>query len=119
MLLKGDVWVRLDQGNHSDMHGGLQPVHIASEDCAICAVFSGEGKEFIEEVIVDPDRGVLSDSTRHQLVHGLLGLMGVAPSCLEVRLECVPGGEVSWDQGNVHAGKLGFAPGASVTLQLL
>src|SRR5260370_40757584 len=101
------------------MHGSLQPIHVVGEDCTVCAVFGGEGEEFIEEVVVDPDRRALSDSAGHQLVHGLLGLMGVAPSCLEVCLECVPGGEVIRDWGNAHGGKLGFMPGASVTLQLL
>src|SRR5260221_4433979 len=98
------------------MHGSLQPIHIASEDCTICTIFGGECEEFIEEVIVDPDGGVLSNSTRHQFVHGLLGLMGIAPTGLEVCLECIPGGKVSQDQCSTHGGELGFAPGASVTL---
>src|SRR5260370_37081644 len=101
------------------MHGSLQPIHVVGEDCTVCAVFSGKGEEFIEEVVVDPDRGALSDSAGHQLVHGLLGLMGIAPSCLKVRLKCVPGSEVSWDWGNMHGGELGFAPGAGIALQLL
>ncbi len=73
---------------------------------------------FRQQITVNPNLTInvpVADGATHQLVHGLLSLVGITPASLKVGLEGVPYGEVSWDQGNMHGGELGFAPGCNET----